>query len=405
MKLAILGGSFDPIHQGHLFLADEVLSRLHYDRIVLVPAYRSPFKLAAANMENSAYDRLEMIAASVAGDPRLTVDNCELRREGISYTVDTVKDIINRYMPDGKPGLLIGDDLADDFPKWNRSEEILEIADIIIARRIHSGKLNVPYPFIQIENDSMNISSAMIREQIASGAAWRYLVPPAARMIIEDRGLYGSRSAKGNGQPEMRFSGIPTGNFVRHVEDTARESLGFERFLHSRNTALFAWDMCIRLGKKNDPQLDPELAYLAGIAHDLGKNLSDREQIKLAKSDGKSISQMEKDKPSLLHGRAAAALLREKFKYYNSAVLEAVAMHTYGGVNMCPLAKVIYIADKMEVSRDRYDLPLRRLANTGTDLDEIFYAVLEQTVSSLRKRKMELSSQTIRLLGKMKKGI
>jgi len=82
MKLAILGGSFNPIHLGHLFLADAILSELHYDRVALVPAYRSPFKLAAVGMEDNARDRLEMIAASIAGDPRLTVDDCEIRGKG-----------------------------------------------------------------------------------------------------------------------------------------------------------------------------------------------------------------------------------------------------------------------------------------------------------------------------------
>ncbi|MCL2193240.1 MAG: nicotinate-nicotinamide nucleotide adenylyltransferase, partial [Treponema sp.] len=86
MRLAVLGGSFNPIHMGHLFLADAVLSKLGYDRVVLVPAFRSPFKLAAQGMEDSTHNRLEMIAASIAGDPRLTLDDCEIRRGGVSFT-------------------------------------------------------------------------------------------------------------------------------------------------------------------------------------------------------------------------------------------------------------------------------------------------------------------------------
>ena len=193
MRLAILGGSFNPIHLGHLFLADTVLSAPRYDRVVFVPAYKSPFKLAAAGMEDSARDRLEMIAASIAGDPRLTVDACEIRRGGVSYTVDTIADIIRRYAPDGKPGLIIGDDLAADFPQWHKSDEILAMADIIIARRTHAGAepatASPPYPCTQITNDVMEVSSAMIREKIAAGGAWRYLVPSAARSIIEERGM------------------------------------------------------------------------------------------------------------------------------------------------------------------------------------------------------------------------
>jgi len=395
MRLAILGSSFNPIHLGHLFLADAVLSELHYDRVVLVPAYRSPFKLEAAGMEDTARDRLEMAAASIAGDPRLTVDDCEIRREGVSYTADTVADIIRRYMPDGKPGFIIGDDLAADFPQWKKSDDILAMADIIIARRLHADKLNVPYPCTQITNSVMEISSGMVREKIAADAAWRYLVPAAVRTIIESRGLYGL---------SPRPAEVPDRNLIIRVEDAAREGLSLERFLHSRNTALMAWDLCRRFSATRPAyKLDPELGYLAGIAHDLGKQLGEKELIKLAKSDGKGFSRLEKEKPSLLHGRASAVLLRERFNVHNEDVLEAAALHTLGGKDMGPLAKVVYIADKMEVSREKIDPAVRKLAYTENDLDRIFVTVLEQTVSWLRAKKLKLSQESLALLEKMRR--
>jgi nicotinate-nucleotide adenylyltransferase len=398
MRLAILGSSFNPLHLGHLFLADAVLSELHYDRVVLVPAYRSPFKLEAAGMESSARDRLEMAAASIAGDPRLTVDDCEIRREGVSYTVDTIADIVRRYAPDGKPGFIIGDDLAADFPQWNKSDEILAMADIIIARRLHSGALTVPYPCTQITNSVMEISSGMVRERIAADAAWHYLVPAAVRIIIESRGLYGLTP---------RPAESPAGSLILRVEEAARESLSLERFLHSRNTALMAWDLCRRLSARRPAyKLDPEQAYLAGIAHDLGKQLNDKELLKLAKKDGaasRRISRLEKEKPSLLHGRASAVLLRERFNVHNEAVLEAAALHTLGGKDMGPLAKVVYIADKMEVSREKIDPAVRKLVYTEDDLDRIFVTVLEQTVSWLRAKKLKLSQESLHLLEKMRR--
>ncbi|MDR0876816.1 MAG: nicotinate-nicotinamide nucleotide adenylyltransferase, partial [Treponema sp.] len=98
MKLAILGGSFNPLHLGHLFLAEAVLSAFDYDRIILIPAFQSPFKQGFPGMGGNSRDRLDMIAASIAGDPRLTFDDCEIKREGVSYTIDTVRDIIARYL-------------------------------------------------------------------------------------------------------------------------------------------------------------------------------------------------------------------------------------------------------------------------------------------------------------------
>jgi nicotinate-nucleotide adenylyltransferase len=153
----------------------------------------------------------------------------------------------------------------------------------------------------------------------------------------------------------------------------------------------------------NRLSINPELGYLAGIAHDLGKQLSDKEQLRLVKNDGKKISPIEKDKPSLLHGRVSAVLLREQFGVRNEAVLEAVATHTYGGMDMGPLAKIVYIADKLEFTRMKADPAVRKLACSGNDLDVIFELVLDQTVSSLRSRKLKLSEETLNLLEKMRK--
>jgi len=393
MRLAILGGSFNPMHLGHLFLADTVLSALHYDRVVLIPAYKSPFKLAAAGMEDSARDRLEMIAASIAGDPRLTVDPCEIRRGGVSYTVDTIADIIRRYAPDGKPGFIIGDDLAADFSQWHKSEEIQAMADIIIARRTSASEAVIPYPCTQITNDVMEVSSAMIRERIAAGGAWRYLVPSAVRSIIEERGMYGFAAGT---EGEASHSAA-THNLILRVEEAVRESQSLERFLHSRNTALMSWDMCRRLS------LDPQMGYLAGMAHDMAKPLSEKEMIKLVKNDGGRISRLEKEKPSLLHGRASAILLKERFNVHNEAVLEAIALHTVGGKNMGPLAKIVYIADKMEVSREKVDPAARKIVYSSNDLDRIFVMALDQTVSWLRAKKLKLSEDTLNLLEKMRR--
>jgi len=394
VRLAILGGSFNPIHLGHLFLADAVLTELHYDRVVMVPAYISPFKLAAPGMEDNAQQRLEMIAASITADPRLSVDACEIRREGISYTVDTIADIISRYNPDGKPGLIIGDDLAGEFQKWYRSDEILSIADIIIARRVRSGRPEVPFPNTQITNDIIEISSGTVREKIASNSAWRYLVPNATRIIIEDRKLYGFSGSTVD--PRV----VANKTLIQRIEDEARASISLTRYIHSRHTALLAWDLCCRF-RTDYPSLDPEVGYLAGIAHDLCKQLCDDEQIRLAQIYGGEISSLEKEKPSLLHGRACAVVLKERFKIDDNEVLEAVALHTEGGRGMSPLAKVLYIADKMEVSRVKVEPALRKQVLAGETLDRIFIAVLEQTVSSLRNRKLEFSKNTLNLLEEM----
>jgi nicotinate-nucleotide adenylyltransferase len=394
VKLAILGGSFNPIHMGHLLLADAVLSDLGYDRVILVPAYTSPFKPGAEGA--SAADRLDMLAASISGDPRLTIDDSEIRREGVSYTIDTLSAIEERYRPEARLALILGDDLVPDFPKWRRVREIVSRTDIIIAHRTSLGPVSFPYPYTELKNSVWDLSSGMVRDRIRTGENWRYLVPPGARLLIEDRGLYGYGAAPLPGEDPS-----PGWQTIARVEDTVRAMVSPSRFLHSRNAALLARDLCLRFG------LDGRAGYLAGISHDMCKSFSDEELTRFARMDGEKISRLEEKKPSLLHARAAAVLLRERFGIHNGDILEAVRLHTSGGAEMGPLAKVLYIADKIEVARERVSPELRTMGMKAADpspgLDTLFTAVLDETVAYLRSRELDLSEGTLRLLEAIQK--
>ena len=386
MKLGILGGSFAPVHNGHIFLAEKALAALKLDRVVFIPAYRSPFKLDAEGMEITAKDRIDMLAASIIGDYRFAIDICEIRREGVSYTINTLEDIIERYLPDGKPALIIGDDLAADFLRWRDSGKILKLADIVIAHRVDSAVINYPFANTYIENEILDVSSHEIRRRIGEGGDWRQYVPSGAAAIINDRKLYG---CKGDSRPESAPDSV-----IQRVETAARETLSTERFLHSRNTALHAYDLCRRFG------LDPMEGYLAGIGHDLAKQIDNKQMLKIVKTAGLDISALETDKPNLLHGKAAAVLLRERFSINNEDVIEAVAIHTSGSENMGQLAKVIFIADKTEVSRN-IDPALRRMCREDT-LDNILFAVLEKSIAKVQAKGMDVSDDSLRLLKKLK---
>ena len=424
MKIAVLGGSFNPVHIGHLFLADAVLTGLGYDRLILVPAFQSPFKIGAEGA--SPGDRMEMLAASIAGDPRLTIDDCEIRREGVSYTVDTLTDVIARYNPTGKPGLVLGDDLASTFYKWRSPEKIAELADIIIARRLLNvppegkpvdpdeytcngenrageGAWTFPYPYTALDNEIINLSSREIRGKINRGEAWRYLVPSGARYIIEDRGLYGF-SGNGNAASEKGVTDsenpAPQRGLMEtivRIENHVRTILNPFRFLHSRNTAVLSWDLCRRFN------LDPQKGYLAGIAHDMCKDMGDKDLMRLARADGGGLSKLELKKPRLLHARAAAVQLKRKYGITDGDILDAIRYHTTGTRGMCDLAKVVYVADKIEVSRPRIETSLKEMRDSA-GLETLFAAVLDDTVAYLRSRELDISYGTRRLLAAMHKG-
>lgn len=402
MKLAILGGSFNPIHQGHLYLADTVLSELGYERVLLIPAFISPFKRDAEAAP--AEDRLDMILASIPADPRLGADDAELLRGGVSFTIDTVSDIIERYRPEGKPGLIIGDDLVQGFSGWKSAGELAASVDIIIAQRTGGNEALAffPYPARILTNSVFPVSSAEIRRRIASKEAWRSLVPPGVRRIIEKKGLYGYQAdfftGDGRADAPPGEEDPPDWALIAAVEDAARAELETSRFLHSRNTALMAGDLARRYG------LDPKAAYLAGISHDLGKALDGKTVRALAEKRG-PIPPYGLEKPGLLHGRAAAVLLRERFGVHNEDVIEAVDLHTTGTADgTCPgkLAMVLFVADKLEFSRRgirRREPAAGAFAEGPEDsgLERLFWTVLEDNVRYLGEKKLKIAEETLKL--------
>jgi nicotinate-nucleotide adenylyltransferase len=189
-KIAMLGGSFNPPHLGHLVLADETVRRLGYDTVVFVPTRVHPWKDMAPGADDGA--RLEMLRLAAAGNSAFVVEPCELSRGGPSYTHDTVVFLEQKYGA-GKIGLILGDDLAADFDKWYRYRELAERTEIILARRVEGSAADFPWPHRELDNALLPVSSSDIRRRIAGARGWRYLVDPAVHRYIIERKLYGTK--------------------------------------------------------------------------------------------------------------------------------------------------------------------------------------------------------------------
>ncbi len=223
MRIAILGGSFNPIHIGHLILADSVCRDLGYDKILFVPTFIPPHKFMAEDAGSK--ERLEMVQSAVKNDARFEAEPCEIERKGVSYTWDTVCFLEEKYKSvlTGKIGVIFGDDLIFDYDKWNHAEDLAKKADLILACRPENlssagkndeknGKFgnsptekygknpmkgvsheNFPYPHKVVENPRIGVSSTEIRRKIAEGGAWRYLVSDGVFEYIKSKKLYGFR--------------------------------------------------------------------------------------------------------------------------------------------------------------------------------------------------------------------
>jgi len=188
MELLILGGTFDPPHLGHLHLAD--MASKHFDGlpVVFIPAFSPAHK--SSRGVSPASVRLAMLEAALAGT-EWRVETLELDRGGISYTIETVRELKERYGLKEPPGLIMGDDLAEGFSRWKNPEEILQETKIVLAAR--QGGVPFPYPHVALANAVLPVSSSDIRRRIEEGQAFRFLLPPGVYDYIAEHGLYGYR--------------------------------------------------------------------------------------------------------------------------------------------------------------------------------------------------------------------
>ena len=182
-KIGIFGGTFDPIHHGHLILARDAFEQLDLDRLLFIPAAISPHKLK--EQPTAPEIRLEMVRAAIEGEPDFCLDAIELERPAPSYTIDTIEALKTRE-PEATFTLLIGEDNVAQLPNWHRFADLSRIVQFAVLDR--SG-LNTTHPYPTIRRH-LDISASDIRNRVARGQSIRYLVPPAVEKIIRERQLY-----------------------------------------------------------------------------------------------------------------------------------------------------------------------------------------------------------------------
>jgi nicotinate-nucleotide adenylyltransferase len=181
-KIGIYGGTFDPIHHGHLILAREAREMLGLEIVVFVPAPVSPFKDSPVA---SATVRLSMLQAAIEGEMGFAVDDCELQRPPPSYAIDTIEEIRRREV-DSEIYCLIGEDNVPTLTKWHRFAELEKVVRFVVLDRTSTGTKYL-YPTVHRRID---ISATEIRKRVASGQSIRYFVPRAVEEIIKREKLY-----------------------------------------------------------------------------------------------------------------------------------------------------------------------------------------------------------------------
>ena len=185
MRLGVLGGTFDPVHIGHLVLGEAAREQLSLDSVLFVPAgmqwRKSGREIAPAD------HRVAMVELAVADNPAFEVSTVEVERPGPSYTADTLEELAET--PDAQLFLILGKDAYGDLPNWVRPERIRELATLAVAARNGEG-VTVEPPAVRLEMPEIGISATAIRERVAAGRSIRYMVPAAVEAYIRKHGLY-----------------------------------------------------------------------------------------------------------------------------------------------------------------------------------------------------------------------
>lgn len=188
-RIGLYGGSFDPIHLGHLLVARAAIEELALDQLFFIPAAQSPFK--PASVPASAPARLQFLRLALAGQTRCAVDAQEISRGGVSYTIDTVRDYLGRFSG-AQMYWLIGADHVATLPKWREAAELARLVEFIVIARPGQTVIPLPPPFhgCALHGFPFGVSSSQIRERVRAGLSIDGLVPAPVAEAIRNSGLY-----------------------------------------------------------------------------------------------------------------------------------------------------------------------------------------------------------------------
>lgn len=188
MKIGILGGTFNPIHIGHLILAEEALSKLRLDKVVLVPTYIPPHKDIEGNVKPK--DRYRMVELAIEDNPSFECSRIEIDSRKTSYSIDTLKTLKEKYGLDSQLYMITGSDLLKDLFSWRDVNEIFKMSKFVVANRPGYPVKEVPKEVETVVITPIEVSSEDIRRRIKENRSIRYLVPEKVREYIISRDLY-----------------------------------------------------------------------------------------------------------------------------------------------------------------------------------------------------------------------
>lgn len=368
MKIGIVGGTFDPIHNGHLMLGEYAKQLYDLDEIWFMPNGNPPHK-SNEKIETQTKHRVEMVKRALEGKTDFRMQLYEVERKEINYSYLTMEYFCEQY-PGNLFYFIIGADSLFAIEQWAEPRRLLKTCIVLAAYRDDKDTqkmetqiqhLNQKYEAdIRLLNTpNIDISSSQIRAMVKEGANIDAFVPPSVCSYIEEHHLYWM-------------------NHIESIKEELHRLQGDARFQHTMGVV----DTAISLAKHYD--VDEEKARLAALFHDVAKPIPSEEKLRLCQNFYLPVTEVEKENPGLLHAKLGAYIAKETHGITDKDVLNAIRYHSTGRPNMTLLEKIVYIADYIEPNRNQAPnlKELRVLAYL--DLDECLYQILESTLAYLK---------------------
>lgn len=376
-KLAVMGGTFDPIHYGHLVAAETVREELGVERVLFIPSGRPPHKqkTRVAGDEH----RYLMTVLATASDPYFEVSRMEIDRPGMTYTIDTIRSLRTQCAEDCIIYFITGADAAAEIISWKDPQELVKMCRIVAVTRpgydkskIFYGLIKAQIPpdsFIFLEVPALSISSTDIRNRVSVGKSVRFILPESVEQYIKKFGLY-------KYQPYEE-----TEPLIDEINKKLHYMLSPKRFTHTQGVA----DESVKLAKIHGA--DEKKAYLAGLLHDCAKDISNKEKLDMCDKYGLELDEILVNQTDLIHPFLGAELARDMFGIEDEDVLNAIRHHTTGRPNMSKLEKIVYLADFFEPNRHYFEGMDKMKKLAYKDLDEAMAFALKHTIDYNKAKK------------------
>ncbi len=375
-KILVLGGTFNPIHVGHLSILEEVRSKLKIDKGILIPNGNPPHKKTINKI-----DVFNMCIEAIKENNKLEIDTYELESEEKKYTIDTLKYLKEKY--EKEIYFIVGSDFLATLGAWTDMDEIVKLCTLVIVNRpsiegdfkskVKDFEVKYNTKVKTMEVGYFDISSSQIRKKVKNRETIKYLVPESVREYIYKKNIY-----------EVNYKDL-----IEYLKKELKINLTKRRYEHTLGVARLSKELAKIYGVNEDK------AELAGMLHDYAKEFNQNE----VKEYGKRYNLSEEKVKSigLAHGYIGSKIAEDKYNIKDKEILLAIKNHTTGRKDMTTLEKIIYVADLGEENREeKYVKKIRRYMYTN--LDKSLEEGVKYKVRYLKSKNLEVDKKTLELI-------